>query len=322
MKEIVMRGLMMLIASLCLAVSGTGLGGCTTNPATGKTQLDLLSLEQQIALGEEAMPALVEEYGGAYGGAGTQAYVTEIGTRLAATTEAEYPRLPWEFTLLDSEVINAFALPGGKVFVSAGLVSMLDNEAELAAVLGHEIGHVTAEHVSSRMSQQLLVAGLATAAGVAAGQADEQWVRQAVPVVVGVGGAGYLLKFGRDQELEADSLGMRYATRAGYEPEGLLGVLEVLADASEGSPQLEIFSTHPAPERRLEHARAELTSTYRGVDGALNRSRFRDEFSRLIARLRPAEGGRLVAASWCGVCSGQGESDSASNTVRAALVAE
>ena len=317
-----MRCLLMVSAALCLVLAIAGLSGCTTNPATGRTQLNLLSMEQQIALGREAMPALVDQYGGAYGAPGTQAYVTEIGSRLAATTEADYPQLPWEFTLLDSEVVNAFALPGGKVFLSAGLVSMLDNEAELAAVLGHEIGHVTAEHVNSRMSQQLLVAGLATAAGVAASQSDEEWVRRAVPVAVGVGGAGYLLKFGRDQELEADSLGMRYSTRAGYAPEGLLGVLEVLAEASRGSAQLEIFSTHPAPERRLERARSELSSTYRDVEGAVNRSRFHSELGRLIARFRPAEGTTLAAASWCGVCSGQMESGSASSEARATLAAE
>jgi len=305
------------LLTLALGLSG----GCTTNPATGKTQLDLLSLEQQIALGEESMPTLVAEYGGAYPSGSTQQYVTDIGMQLAATTEADFPNLPWEFTLLDSDVINAFALPGGKVFISKGLVAKLDNEAELAAVLGHEVGHVTAEHVSSRISQQLLVAGIAVAAGVAAQESDERWVRQAVPVVVGVGGAGYLLKFGRDQELEADALGMRYATRAGYAPGGLIGVLEVLRDAAEGPQQLEILSTHPAPARRLDEARERLALEYTESGGAVNRDRFMSEMRSIVA-LRDSIA-PLATASWCGTCAGHSsEAGSASGPVRAADAAE
>jgi predicted Zn-dependent protease len=317
MKETAMRRMATAVLAVWAMVLGLGvLGGCTTNPATGKTQLDLLSLEQQIALGEESMPALVNQYGGAYPSGSTQQYVTDIGMRLATTTEAEYPNLPWQFTLLDSDVINAFALPGGKVFISKGLVAQLDNEAELAAVLGHEVGHVTAEHVSSRISQQLLVAGLATAAGVAAQGADEEWVRQAVPVVVGVGGAGYLLKFGRDQELEADALGMRYATRAGYAPEGLIGVLEVLRDAAEGPRQLEIFSTHPAPERRLDTARERLAVEYPEAGGELNRSRFMNQMRAIVAQ-RDRAIPLALGGGWCGTCAAQEDAPA-----RAALAAD
>jgi len=293
-----MRALVCLLA-LAAAVPMTG---CTTNAATGRSQLVFMSREREIALGEESMPQLVASYGGEYGVARSRAYVSEIGDRMAALTEADYPTLPWEFTLLDSEVINAFALPGGKVFVSRGLVAHLENEAELAGVLGHEIGHVTAEHVDERISRQMLVAGAAIAAGVAAQESDEEWVRRATPIVVGVGASGYLLKFSRDQELEADQLGMRYASRAGYNPAGLVGVLEVLRDESgaRGGAFAELFSTHPDPERRLERARRRLAEQYEGVGGELYRDRFMSNLSELVAST-PAGG----ASQWCAVCAAQ-----------------
>ena len=294
-----------LLTALALAAVALPLAACTTNPATGRKQLNFMSMEREIALGEESMPQLTEAYGGAYGSAGARSYVTEIGARMAALTEADYPTLPWEFTLLDSDVVNAFALPGGKVFVSRGLVAQLGDEAELACVLGHEIGHVTAEHVDERISRQMLVAGAAVAAGVAAQESDEQWVQRAVPVVAGVGASGYLLKFGRDQELEADALGMRYAARAGYDPGGLVGVLEVLKAESEaaGGGGLEIFQTHPNPDRRIQRASRALEREYEGVGGERFPGRFRSELSVLLAGATPTGGG--AAAEWCAVCAAE-----------------
>lgn len=295
-----------LLVVFLLALAAWPAAGCSTNAATGRSQLVFMSRDREIAMGEESMPALTEAYGGAYPSGEAQAYVTDIGERLASYTEADNPTLPWEFTLLDSEVVNAFALPGGKVFVSRGLVSRLDDEAELACVLGHEIGHVTAKHVDERISRQLLVTGAAVAAGVAAQESDKEWVKKAVPVVVGVGATGYILSFGRQQELEADRLGMRYAARAGYDPRALVAVLEVLRDEanSSGGRGLEIFSTHPDPDRRITLAQEELAEHYAGVTGQRNA----EQFQRVFRDLLTAAGSKQA---WCALCAAQPEARAA-----------
>jgi len=299
--------------------------GCSTNPTTGRSQMALLSRDREIALGEGAKSELTSEYGGAVADAQLQAYVARIGHALAATTESDSPSLPWEFTLLDSDVINAFALPGGKVFMSRGLAARMTNEAQLAAVLGHEVGHVTARHSNERISQAMLVQGLVVGAAVGAAQSDEKWLQSAVPVVVGFGGQGYLLKFNRDQELEADALGVRYMVRNGYNPLGALQVQEILgAAAGEGSRPPEFFSTHPYPERRIEQINRLLRGEYaytqdRPDEFKLHEERFQREFkSRLASLPRAMNGGGALAmlgaaaldphdpGSWCAHCASDG----------------
>ena len=132
------------------------LHGCSTNPSTGRSQLDLVSSDQVAAMGKQATPELIKEFGGEVKSADLRHYVTQVGRRLAKHVEPEYSEVKWEFHTLDSEVINAFALPPGNVFITTGLLSRLSNEAELAGVLGHEMGHITAAHVDERVSQQML----------------------------------------------------------------------------------------------------------------------------------------------------------------------
>jgi len=290
--------------------------GCSTNPATGRSQLNLMSREEEIALGAEAMPELIQQYGGEIGSAQLRSYVTDIGATMAAYTEAENPSLPWEFTLLDSDVINAFALPGGKVFMSRGLAERLDNEAQLAGVLGHEIGHVTARHANERISRQLLISGIAVGAVVAAGQSDNDAVKYGVPVAVGVGGQGYLLKFGRSQELEADQLGMRYMSRAGYDPMGQMQVMQVLAEASQGPRQPELLSTHPHPESRIEQIQNLLATEYAYTQNnpafELKTERYQNLFLSRLAALPPPEHSGFAlasAASWCALCAADQAAD-------------
>jgi predicted Zn-dependent protease len=239
------------------------LAGCVTNAATGRSQFDSMSREEEIALGAEAGPQLAQEYGGVYADPAVQAYVAEVGMKLARHTEADYPSLPWEFTLLDSDVINAFSLPGGKVYISRGLASKFENEAELAGVLGHEIGHVVAEHVDKRVSAQTGWALGAAVAGAVAGQSGSGLIAQAVPMIVSQTGQGFLLKWGRDEEHESDELGVRYMVRAGYDPRGQIEVMKILRDSMEGGGRPpEWLSTHPYPENRIANLEAHLEKHY------------------------------------------------------------
>jgi predicted Zn-dependent protease len=261
------------------------LGGCSTNLATGRSQLNLLSRSGEIAIGTDAAPALVEEYGGEVANERVSAYVEGIGRKMIAFTEGDAKTLPWEFFLLDSDVINAFALPGGKVFVSRGLAVKLSSEAELAGVIGHEIGHVTARHTNERISQGMLVQLGVLAAGVGAQQSDEDLVRIGVPLVVGAGGQGYMLKFGRSQELESDKLGLRYMAAAGYDPAALLDVMEVLKQTSSGNQPPEFLSTHPYAENRMKQIRELLRDN--PIPGNPTLGRFERQYeSQLLEPLR------------------------------------
>jgi predicted Zn-dependent protease len=250
-----------LVALVALVVFGVT-GACSTNPATGKRQLNLLSRSEEIAIGTEAMPELIASYGGEVPHPGAREYVAEIGMAMARQTEADFPGLPWEFTLLNSSVVNAFALPGGKVFITRALVERMDNEAQMAAVLGHEVAHVTARHANEQISKQIAAAGIAIGVSIAAGQSDNDLVKYGVPAVVGVGSGLFILKFGRDDELEADRLGMRYIAEAGYDPAAMIDVMRILKEASGGSSgqQMEMLSTHPLPETRIERARGRLST--------------------------------------------------------------
>jgi predicted Zn-dependent protease len=296
-------------ARLALLVLFVVAAGCRYNPATGRSQLLLISAEDAIALGAESKPALMQEYGGEVESAELRSYVSLVGHSMAALTEAEYPALPWEFTVLDSDVVNAFALPGGKVFATRGLLTKLDSEAQLAGVLGHEVGHVTAQHVNERISQQMVVAGIVIGSAVAAGQSDDDWVRVGVPLIVGAAGTGYLLSYNRNQEQEADEQGVKYMTSAGYDPYGMLAVLQVLADeAGEGVRPPEFLSTHPHPETRMKTVRNLLDGPYKYTQRNPDFRKYRHRYEREARPFLPSEIPDQAGLTgpdtvlWCGVC--------------------
>lgn len=301
------EGRRILMFALPFAAFAMSLPGCITNPATGQTYYNALSREEEVAIGEQAAPDLIAQYGGLVADQGAQAYVTGIGEKLAGSTEGDYPTLPWEFFLLDSDVINAFALPGGKVFMSRGLAEKMTNEAQLAGVLGHEIGHVTAQHVDRRVSQQLGAQIGLGAIGILLG-GDYALGQQAAEMIAG----GVVLKFGRDQELESDRLGMRYMNRVGYSPWGQRQVMEILQAASGTRGGLEIMSTHPYPETRIKQIDALLRTEYPDASPKkkVYPARFRRELLDRLAVIPPAENGRRLAigapAVWCAVCAAEG----------------
>lgn len=296
-----MRSALVLVVSALTVVSSCiGLTGCSTNPATGRTQLRLLPASEVNSLGAQAKPDLIREYGGEVPQAQLREYVAEVGNRLAAHVEPEYADIEWSFIVLNSDVINAFALPGGNVFISRGLLNRFTNESQLAGVLGHEIGHVTGRHVDERISQAVTAEiGL----GVLGALTDSQLAILAAQLFSG----GYQLSFGRNQEIESDTLGMRYMTAAGYDPHGMLEVMEILRDAAGGASQPEFLSTHPHPQTRIDTINRLLRRQYADTQ---NNPDYRKYQSRFEQRARPHLGPRQtgmaspesIAAMWCAHC--------------------
>lgn len=301
------------------------LTGCATNAATGKSQFQALSRDQEIQMGMDAKPELTKEFGGQVQNTELQNYVTQVGRSLAATTEADNPSLPWEFTLLESDVINAFALPGGKVFITTGLAKRMSNEAQLAGVLGHEVGHVTARHINDKLVREggkefgFSVLG-AFIGGSQVGATAAALGKEVASVV--------LLKYDRGQENQADYLGMRYMSRCFYNPIGQRQVMQILLDASKGSEQPEILATHPDPANRIKNVdkllAGEFASTQNNPQYQLKEAEFKAKFLSKVAaleRTREHATGELVAATamagdpegrvfalgnagmWCSVCA-------------------
>lgn len=231
-----------------LAVFAVALAaGCATNPATGRRELMLVSEAQEISLGREADPDIVGAYG-LYPDSAWQHYVEQLGRRLAGLSER--PALPWTFRVLDDPVVNAFALPGGFNYVTRGILAYFNSEAELVAVMGHELGHVTARHGARQMTQQQFAqAGLVAGLILVPRLQDFAGLAQA--------GLGLLfLKFSRDDERQADELGLRYLYRAGYDPREMpkvFAMLERVSRASGGERLPGWLSTHPDPEDRQQH---------------------------------------------------------------------
>jgi predicted Zn-dependent protease len=224
-----------------------------------------------------------------------QSYVSGIGNRMTEFVEPGV-QAEWEFTLLNTNAVNAFALPGGKVFFTRGLAERLTNEAQMAGVIGHEIGHVTARHGNQRISKQIGFNVALVTAAVAVGVSDadsdvRKYGQYAVPALA-IGGNVILLKYGREEELEADMLGMRYMSRVGYDPIGQRQVMQVLAELSKGPRQIELLSTHPYPESRIEQIERllerEYANTQNNPDYQLYEGRYKQQFLDVIAKVAPA----------------------------------
>lgn len=243
------------------------LAGCSTNATTQRSQFLLLSLQQEAQLGTEAKPQMLSEMGGALTRADINSYVTGIGQSLlrpALERDPEMASFTWEFTVLDSDVINAFALPGGKVFMSRGLMAKMSNEAQLASVLGHEIAHVMARHGNERVSRNMAGQLGLQAASIALGGVQGG---QLISEIASQGTGLFLMSYDRRQESESDSLGAEYMVAVNYDPMGAVQVMEILAEASGGKNPPEILSTHPDPARRANDLRAKIESQFAHTQG-------------------------------------------------------
>lgn len=219
------------------------------NSVTGRTQAIALTTEQEIYLGQQMAPQMAAQFGNEVRDAGAQALVDAVGAKLLAAMPEEYPDYPFDFHLLaDAQTVNAFALPGGQIFITAALFNRLETEGQLAGVLGHEIGHVLGRHSAAQMAKAELTRGLVGAAGVAG--SDVMGQRGATQIAGAVGNM-MMLKYGRADELEADALGLQFMADANYDPRELIRVMEILREASGGASRPEWSSSHPDPGNRI-----------------------------------------------------------------------
>lgn len=218
------------------------------NPYTGRVQHINMSADQEIAIGLQSAPEMAQQHGGLYPDQRMQAFVDAVGRKLIQQSYTRETPYRYEFHLLaDSKTINAFALPGGQIFITYALFSRL-NEAQLAGVLGHEIGHVIGRHSAERIADSQYWQQLSMGASVGADMGN---------VVAGIG-QNTLLKNGRGDELESDELGVYFMIQAGYDPEEMIRVMQILKDAAGPNRVPEFQSTHPDPDNRIEKIRAAI----------------------------------------------------------------
>jgi predicted Zn-dependent protease len=243
----------LIFAAIIAAVSLLSyFGSRQDNPVTGEAQYIGITVEQEIALGLQAAPQMAEEFGGLDPDESAQAIVDQIGNSVVQSSPANQTPYEYDFHLLeDSQTINAFALPGGQIFITRALFDRLETEGQLAGVLGHEIGHVVARHSAEHIAKAQLTEGLTGAAVLATYDPDNPSSANTAQIAALIGQL-INLKFGRDDELEADALGVCFMNDTGYDPNEMVNVMQILEAASQGNEPPEFFSTHPSPENRIE----------------------------------------------------------------------
>jgi predicted Zn-dependent protease len=248
--------LAVLLASVMAAGCGSG----------GAGNFNLISIEEEWQLGQQ----LSQEIAGQVrlnNDPALNSYITSVGQRIIRTAPAPFNQLPWHFHVVDDPAINAFAIPGGHVYVNTGLIANADNASELAGVMGHEISHVVARHSTEQLSRQY---GLSIIAGLVLGQNPGQLAQIAAQIAAG----GAMARFSREAEEEADEIGIQAMAAAGYNPIGMATMFEELLEHRQGQPGRveQFFSTHPLTEDRIAHARRRAEQL--GNRGALDDAEF------------------------------------------------
>ncbi len=251
-------GLRLLIA-LAFAVFAiiSYLGSSEFNPVTGENQYVSLTKQQEIQLGLQSVPEMLQQFGPPYSDEEVQEYLDDVGFLLVNNSVAADSGWQWEFTLINNpELINAFALPGGQIFITTALFSEFENEAQLAGVLAHEIVHVLARHSSQQIAKQELTQGLIGAVAIGSEDANTTQVALVVGQLVN-------MNYSREAETQSDLIGVEIMSDAGYDPREMVNVMQILAQAG-GSGGPEFFSTHPNPENRIGQIEAKIAQLYPG----------------------------------------------------------
>ncbi|RCR71635.1 M48 family metallopeptidase [Larkinella punicea] len=231
------------------------------NPVTGEKQHISLTPEQEVQLGLESAPQMAQQFGGLYPDEKVQQSVKRVGQKIVNSTDVKNSPYQFDFHVLaDNKTVNAFAVPGGQIFITAALLDKLKNEDQLAGVLGHEITHVVGRHSAEQIAKQQLTQGLAGAAAIATEDPNSPGRNSAIAAYVAnlIG-----LKYGRDDEIESDQLGVRWMVESGYNPEAMIDVMEVLKAAGGPNRPSEFMSSHPDPDNRIERIQ-EAIAKYKG----------------------------------------------------------
>ena len=260
------RGRLAIAGVIALIAIVTYCSRQSVNPITGQSQFVAMSVDQEIALGLQSAPEMSRQFGGLHPDAAAQALMDRVGQRLLdrGLADVDLP-YPFEFHLLaDPRVVNAFALPGGQVFITAALFERLETEGQLAGVLGHEIGHVIERHGAQHLAKAQLTQGLVGAVAVGATDPDSPVGARQAAIAAAAVGQLINLRYGREDELQSDAWGVELLPRAGYDPRSLIRVMEILEEASpDGSPP-EFLSSHPNPGNRIERIKALIREAYPG----------------------------------------------------------
>jgi beta-barrel assembly-enhancing protease len=253
----------LIIALVIAAISIIGyFGHSYLNPVTGRKQHLALSEDEEVALGLQSAPEMAAQFGGLSQDPKGNRAVMDMGFQLAKAVEPDAANTPFKFEyhlLADTQTVNAFALPGGQIFITQALFDRLETPGQLAGVLGHETGHVLARHSSEQMAKTSLIQGLTTSAVVAGSDRRGGYASAAIAQFVG---QFALLSYSRKDELEADRLGVRFMARAGYDPRSMIDVMHVLEQASGGGRAPDFMATHPNPEHRIEEIDQDIRAEF------------------------------------------------------------
>lgn len=252
-------GIGLLVAIMALV---SFFGSKVYNPVTKEDQYITITKDQEIAIGLQAVPEMTTEFGGLDPDRQLQARVDEVGQALVRNSVASRADYPFEFYLLaDRQVVNAFALPGGQVFITRALLDAVQTEGQLAGILAHEIVHVIARHSAERIAEMELTQGLTGAAVIATYDPDNPSSQAAAQMALLIGQL-VNMKFGRDDEIKSDTLGVELMADGGYDPRAMIEVMQVLASTADGPRPPEFFSTHPNPENRIVRIQAAIHEVF------------------------------------------------------------
>ncbi len=265
---------------------GAWLSGCSPHPVTGRQTLYLVGKSQEIALDRQHSPHQFSEDFGTSQDAGLNDYLTRVGRNLS--DRSHRPDMPYSYRAVNANYVNAYAFPGGSIAATRGLLVELEDEDQLAALLGHEIGHVNARHFAERQTKGTLIQLVAAGVGIVAAEKNPAYGELA-GLIGNLGGGALLAHYSRENEREADALGMEYMVRGGHNPNGMVDLMELLNRESKRKPNaLELmFATHPMSSERLETARQRATQQYAE---ATRRPRQRERYMDHTARLRALRG--------------------------------